>query len=290
MALQAQESHENAAKEGSSAIAGLNPYWSDTQKKPSVEWRKWSNLFAVAMTAKYSISISEVLRTVGNETERNKALLNNLDHAVAERKCVSVLYLSLGYAARKTFMDKYPKAKIAEISLRELMENCKETFDVKRNRTLDRFRFLSRKQTQTESLEQFWHSLNGMAAECDFGGQTENLVHDIFILNMRNLAVQEKLCTEPKNTPKEALEFAIAYEEGSLRQKTYREPKVEIKTEPICTISKKKNCLRCGIENFTMEHLKVCRAKGKQCNKCGTSVKFVDGPKIKLHKNSRRGE
>ena len=50
-------------------------------------------------------AIAEVLRTVANETERNKALLNNLDHPVAERRCVSVLYLPLGTAARKTFTD-----------------------------------------------------------------------------------------------------------------------------------------------------------------------------------------
>ena len=213
------------------------------------------------MTAKYSISIAEVLRTVTNEIDRSKALLNNPDHAVAERKGVSVLYLSLGYAERKPFMDKYPAAKIAEISLQELMRNCKETFDVKRNRTLDRFRFLSRKQMPAETLEQFWHSLNGMAAECDCGGQTESLVHDISILNMRNSTVQEKLCTEPKKTPKEALDFTIAFEEGSLRQKSYEETKLEIKANPRFTTNKKKNCLRCGIENFTMDHLQVCRAK-----------------------------
>ena len=69
-----------------------------------------------------------------------------------------------------------------------------------------------------ELLEQIWDSPNGTAAECDFGGQTESLVNDIFYSNMRNPAVQEKLCTEPKNAPKEALEFAITFEEGSLQQ------------------------------------------------------------------------
>ena len=111
MALRANESQENAAKGTNSAVAGLNPYWNDTQKKPSVEWRKWSDLFAVAMTAKYSISIAEVLRTVTNENERNKALLNNLDHAVAERKCVSVLCLSLGYAQEKHLRINTPRGK-----------------------------------------------------------------------------------------------------------------------------------------------------------------------------------
>ena len=275
MALRNIDPEDGKQKDGSAAIAGLAPYWNDPQRKPNIEWKKWCDLFAVAMTAKYSISIAEVLRTVANENDRNKALLNNLGKSVAERKCVSVLFLSLGTAARKTFSDKYPSAKIAEITLEALLKNCKDTFDTKRNRTLDRFRFLSRKQMASETLEQFWHSLKGLASECDFGAQTESLVHDIFILNMKNLAVQEKLCTEPKTTPKDALEFAIAYEEGTLRQKSYGENKVTIKSEPICTVTgKKKGCLRCGKENFSMEHLKVCPAKGKQCTKCGVTGHF----------------
>ena len=91
MALRANELHDSTRKDGSSAVAGLSPYCTDPQKKPSVERRKWSDLIAVAMTAKYSIAISEVFRTVANETDRNKVLLNNLEHAAAERKCVSVL-------------------------------------------------------------------------------------------------------------------------------------------------------------------------------------------------------
>ena len=156
MALRQNEFKENNINDGRSAVAGLTPIGVTIKKRPTnVEWRKWSNLFVVAMTAKYSIYITEVLRVVANETHSNKAHLNNLDHAVAERKCVSVLYLSLGAAARKTFTDKNPTAKIAEISLQDLMTNCKDTFDKKRNRTLDRFRFLSRKHMQTETLEQF---------------------------------------------------------------------------------------------------------------------------------------
>ena len=121
----------------------------------------------------------------------------------------------------------------------------------------------------SETLEQFWLSLNGMASECDFGAQTGSLMHDIFILNIKNLAVQEKLCTEPKASPKDALDFAIAYEEGTLQQKLYGDTKVSVKSEPICVVTKKKGCLRCGTENISMEHLKVCPAKGKKCNKCG---------------------
>ena len=42
----------------------------------------------------------------------------------------------------------------------------------------------------------------------------------MFILHMNNKKVQEKLCTEPRE-PEQALEFAIAFEEGVKRQKSY---------------------------------------------------------------------
>ena len=54
---------------------------------------------------------------------------------------------------------------------------------------------------------------------------------------MKNLTVQEKLCTEPKANPQEALAFAIAFEEGTIRQKSYGDTKPEIKIEPVCAIN-----------------------------------------------------
>ena len=47
-----------------------------------------------------------------------------------------------------------------------------------------------------------------------------------------------------------------------------------IKSELICAINKKKDCLRCGMETFTLEVLKNCRAKGKQGNKSGITGRF----------------
>ena len=74
------------------------------------------------------------------------------------------------------------------------------------------FKFFSRLQQPGETLFEFWHSLNGLAAMCDFGEITFTLVLDMFVLQMTNKKVQEKLCTEPQE-PDRALEFAIASEE-----------------------------------------------------------------------------
>ena len=56
---------------------------------------------------------------------------------------------------------------------------------------------------------------------------------------MKNQTVQEKFRTEPKAKPQEALAFAVAFEEGTIRQKSYGETKTQIKVEPVCAINKK---------------------------------------------------
>ena len=141
--------------------------------------------------------MSELLRESDAKNPRVAALMGNLDELPAKIKMVSLLYISIGKTDRKMLMDKFPNINILIIELRNIVQHCTECFQTRRNRTLDRHSFLSRKQRPNETLNQFWNNLNGLAARCDFGNQTEGLVHDIFILNMNNKQVQEKLCTEP---------------------------------------------------------------------------------------------
>ena len=166
----------------------------------------------------------------------------------AERKVVSVLFLSLGTAARKNLIDRFPELTVATVQLPNLTNHCRESFVKQRNRTLDRFNFLSRKQRSDESLKQFWNVLTGLAAKCELGEQTEQLVLDMFILNMNNATVQERLCTEPKDNPEEALRFAVAFEEGIKRQQSYghKQEKLQVKVEPVCSVESKDTCFRCG--------------------------------------------
>ena len=73
----------------------------------------------------------------------------------------------------------------------------------------------------------------------------------------------------------EALQFAIAFVDGLRRQKTYgyinQDPK--IKEEPVCAVSgsrqNERECWRCGAGNFTLDHIKFCKAQNAMCNYCG---------------------
>ena len=175
--------------------------------------------------------------------------------------------------------DKFSHTNIFRNDLAVILEICAECFEVKRNRTLDRHAFFSRKQKPAESLHQFWNILNGLAAKCDFGEQTQRLVYDMSVLNMSNKQVQERLCTEPKEDPMAALQFAIAFEEGIRKQKTIGQlcTSTKVKEEPVFMVAghkDEKECWRCEAGNFTAAHLKVCKAPETNCNYCGIKGHF----------------
>ena len=96
----------------------------------------------------------------------------------------------------------------------------------------------------------------------------------MFILHMSKKKVQEKLCTEPKE-PDQALDFAIAFEEGVKRQKVYGKqlaetPKTTITSKPVYAVGKSnpREFYRCGEANFTMEHLSFFMATNHRCKYC----------------------
>ena len=180
-----------------------------------MEYDRWRDLFEMSLIGKYSIQVEEILREInqGDNPRRNE-MMGGMEHGIAEKKVISLLYLSIGGAGRKTLTDKYPDMNIRTVTLGELMANCAAAFQKKRNRCLDRVKFFQRKQKSNETLSQFWNVLNGLASKGEFGDQTQSLVMDVFIANMANETVQRKLTTEPKENPDDVLRFAEAYEDG----------------------------------------------------------------------------
>ena len=87
-------------------MSGLPAFWDSADTTPKTEWGEKWDLFMIAANAKYSISVNDLLRTVSAQQPRILALINNLNEQAAERKIVSVIFLSLGWAARKSLTDK----------------------------------------------------------------------------------------------------------------------------------------------------------------------------------------
>ena len=118
-------------------------FWQDADKSPTAEWNIWVELFEMAVLARLSIWISEEIKTPTEQDPTFPASLGNLTVGTATKKVVSLLHLSIGKTDRKMLTDKYPQINIFVIELADMLVRCRACFEVRRNRTLDRHKFLA---------------------------------------------------------------------------------------------------------------------------------------------------
>ena len=101
MTQQAVNYEEDEEMTKKSGISGLPVYWQDPKRQPPMDWDRRRDLFFMSLMGKYSIQIQEILRVVGqgeNARPRNTALMGGLEYDIAEKKVISLLYLSIGGA------------------------------------------------------------------------------------------------------------------------------------------------------------------------------------------------
>ena len=111
-----------------SHLMGFPVDWHDASTNPTMDWDKWLDLFQVAITAKYSVSVMELTRDANEQNPRARALMGDMDENPANKKVMSVMYLSLGEAARKQFKDKYPYTRLWDLRTEEPITMCNECF------------------------------------------------------------------------------------------------------------------------------------------------------------------
>ena len=66
------------------------------------------------------------------QTTRASAVLGDMDEDPANKKVVSVMYLSLGEAAQKSFKDNYPNTTQWDLKAAELLSLANECFQVEK--------------------------------------------------------------------------------------------------------------------------------------------------------------
>ena len=144
MALQA--AHTSGSQSGitpgkavASDLADFNLSWSEHQEPSLLEWKKWLEIFTVAMMAKQSISFSRLTRVEMGRRFLN--LMGGPSQEAAKEKMIRFLFLSICQDSRKTLLDKFPAIQIAMINLHVLLDQCRQTLVVKRSKTLARVVF-----------------------------------------------------------------------------------------------------------------------------------------------------
>ena len=149
--------------------------------------------------------------------ERKGALVDRIPWDEADTKVKSLIYLSLGAEARRTYHQKKSHREIEKSTTHELVHELSITFTIPRNTTFDRFKFFKSMQQSHKSLETFYSGNREAGAICKFKDLEEDFVKGLFISNLTNTSIQMDLLSEVR-TPQQVLNFAINRERGQANQ------------------------------------------------------------------------
>nr|CAI5829935.1 unnamed protein product [Callosobruchus analis] len=98
--------------------------------------------------------------------------------------------------------------------LKIVLEKFDKYFLPKRNISYERFKFFTRKQMPTESIEQFVTDLKNKARSCEFGELKDSLIKDMLTCGLANTKLREQLLQDDEKTLEEAIKFCLAVEKS----------------------------------------------------------------------------
>ena len=209
--------------------------------------------------------------------------------AQADRKTVSMLYLSLGTEGRRVVWSGNPHLKMDILTTAELWTIMESAFIRQRNITFDRYVLLTTKQTRGESIEHFFGKLKEFSENCELGSQEDTLIRKLFIAKMLDPEIQRELLRETLE-PAQVLRLAINMELGQRNQlqitnsqpapqvnavisQRPSRPPIQRPTTSSFTRPPNELCRNCGL-TWSANHKVKCIARGKTCNNCGLQNHF----------------
>lgn len=108
-------------------------------------------------------------------------LATGLDKAEEKRK-IAILLHSMGTKGLEIFNTF--NLNINESTFEAVTKKFDNYFEPKKNLTMCRYAFFTRKQSKSESIQEFLTDLENKSNNCEFGDLKESLIRDIFIANM----------------------------------------------------------------------------------------------------------
>ncbi|KAL4708755.1 hypothetical protein ACJJTC_007136 [Scirpophaga incertulas] len=144
--------------------------------KLSDSWKKWKRGFAIYFEACELNKKSTIIQ------------LNILLHIIGEQ-CREIVEQS------------------KEMTIDGVWKKLDEYFEIKRNVTVERHKFFTRSQQQSESIEQYVFDLRKLAQTCEFGELRDDLIKDRLVCGIYNSAIRERLLREDDLTLPKAMEI-----------------------------------------------------------------------------------
>ena len=210
---------------------GIDPFWDKPTPDPPLCWEKWRVQYKLALLAKENFILDTLLgpkpemvelplepiyeKTIvgasaqSEREERSQQKMNwqnkcqrligvgrmccDKPWSLADRKTVSLLYLSIGIEGRRILSCKNPHILVDTLATVEFWKIVEEAFIRPRKITFDRHVFLITKQLRGETVEHFYGKLKELAENCDFENKEEALIRDVFITNLMDPEIQKEL-------------------------------------------------------------------------------------------------
>ena len=93
-------------------------------------------------------------------------------------------------------------------TLKDILKKFEDHFNPQKNLTYERFKFLTCRQKEGQTMDQFTTELKGLSLSCEFEGLKDSLIRCILIIGLKNQNIREKLMTT-EGTLEEAIKICI---------------------------------------------------------------------------------
>ncbi|XP_030578703.1 uncharacterized protein K02A2.6-like [Archocentrus centrarchus] len=159
------------------------------------------------------------------------------------------------------------------------------------NETVERYRFFTRSQGASESIDSYVTELRLLAKTCNFGTLRDSLIRDRIVCGGNNTSMRERLLREKNLTLDTCLQLCRAAELSKENVKAITSAIAEEvhAVQGAQYQSTDSNTVQCKFCGKTHEKRKEkCPAFGKKCAKCGTKNHFAAKCKAKMDRTRHK--
>ena len=199
----------------------------------------------------------------------------------SDSKQVSMLLYSMGEEAEVVLVSTGITDEDRK-SYKKVVEKLDEYFHVRHNVIFERARFNRRDQLEGESGDQYITELYYLAEQCSYGQLTSEMICDCLVVDIRNLALSERLQLNSDLTLEKAKTMIWQREAVHTQQQVLKEAESGssfkgenssmdflrgqgTKTKPAKPKQTPKQCIKCGKGQHPWY---TCPAKESVCHKC----------------------
>lgn len=221
---------------------------------------------------------------------QNFIIATKQDELPEERKVAMLLHM-LGVEV----VQIYQSFELKNVSLKLVLDTFEEYFAPKKSLSLERNKFLSRRQLPNESLEMFYTSLKTLSSTCELKDLTDPLVKDIFILGLSedNTYLKERLL-EQGDAKSLAEIFELARTITMSRDNNHRSAEVfgirpqtpqgsGYNSRSSNVTNNKSKCQSCGYQHYN-NRCPAFRSTCKSCGNMGHYAKMCREKKVQMNK------